>query len=221
MKFRSALRLLSAASLAVTFGLLAQPNEAKACGDSISFEVDPQVLLLSQAETELNGGKAKAAALTTMKVFPKIKTQTTAHHLLARGQRVVAMAIVRTDGFLTAGKDFQAASNDERRANLEWAVTTLRRLAAAKKNNPAAETDLAEGLAKLPETRSEALAVLEKLAKKDLVPSARAWSTLAKLRKANGDDTGYEAAMKKFEALTKTKRPAAPAPAKPSTIFST
>lgn len=212
MNTRSFVRLFSAVCFVVPVALAGQSNEAVACGESIAFEVDPNVLLLSQAETSLNSGKARSAALDAIKVFPNIKeAKPGSSALLPRAQRIVAMAIVRTDGLLTAGKQFTASTSDERRANLEWAVATLRRLSAAKKNNPAAQTDLGEALARLPETQSEALATLDKLAGKDLVTSANGYSTLAKLRKAAGDDLGHDAAMKKYEALAKKTKPATPA----------
>lgn len=212
MNTRSLVRLLSAVCFVVPVAIAGQSSEAVACGESIAFEIDPNVLLLSQAEGNLNGGKPRSAALDALKVFPKIKeAKPGSSPLLARAQRVVAMSIVRTDGLLTAGKVFTASTSDERRANLEWAVATLRRLSAAKKNNPAAETDLAEALARLPETQSEALATLDKLARKDLVTSANGYATLAKLRKAAGDDAGSEVAMKKYEALAKKAKPQTPA----------
>lgn len=215
MNTRSLARLLSAVCFVVPVAIAGQSKEAAACGESIAFEVDPNVLLLSQAEGALNNGQPRAAALAAIKVFPTIKDlKAGAAPLLPRAQRIVAMAIVRTDGLLSAGNVFHASTNDERRANLEWAVATLRRLDAAKKNNPAAETDLAEGLARLPETQSEALATLDKLARKDLVTSAHGYSALARLRKAAGDDAGHEAAMKKYEALARKTRPKA-APAAP------
>ena len=221
MNTRSIVRLVSAVCFVVPVAMAAQTGEAVACGGSIAFEVDPNVLLLSQAEGNLNNGKPRAAALDTLKVFPKIKSlKPGSSHLLPRAQRILAMAIVRTDGLLTAGKEFQASTADERRANLEWAVATLRRLSVAKKNNPAADTDLGEALAKLPETQSEALATLDKLARKDLVTSANGYATLAKLRQAAGDSDGAGAAMKKYEALAKKNRPATPAApaARPSVI---
>lgn len=208
MDARSFVRLLSAVCFVVPLAIAGQPTEAVACGESIAFEVDPNVLLLSQAEGNLNNGKPRAAALDVLKVFPKIKTAGAGNALAPRAQRILAMAIVRTDGLLSAGKDFQANTADERRANLEWAVATLRRLSAAKKNNPSVETDLGEALSKLPETQPEALAVLDKLARKDLVTSARGYRALADLRKAAGDDEGQVAAMKKYEALARKNKPA-------------
>jgi hypothetical protein len=212
MNTRSFVRLLSAVCFVVPVAIAGQSSEAVACGESIAFEIDPNVLLLSQAEGSLNNGKPRSAALDAIKAFPKIKdAKPGSSHLLPRAQRIVAMAIVRTDGMLTAGKLFTASTSDECCVNLEWAVGTLRCLSAAKKNNPAAQTDLAEGLARLPETQSEALASLDKLARKDLVTSAHGYATLAKLRKAAGDAEGHDAAMKKYEALAKKGKPAAPA----------
>ncbi|MEZ4300135.1 MAG: hypothetical protein R3B70_34625 [Polyangiaceae bacterium] len=226
MKARSLVRLLSAVCFVVPVAIAGQSSEAVACGESIAFEVDPNVLLLSQAEGALQTGQPRAAALAAIKVFPTIKSlKPGAAPLLPRAQRIVAMAIVQTDGLLNDGKVFSASTADERRANLEWAIGTLRRLSIAKKNNPAAQTDLGEALARLPETQSEALGTLEKLARKDLVTSAGGYEALAKLRKAAGDDDGYALAMKKVEALTKKRRPAGPAApviAKPKNgIFST
>lgn len=216
MDTRSLVRLFSAVCFVVPVALAAQPTEAVACGESIAFEVDPNVMLLGQAEGALNNGKPRSAALSAVKVFPNLRTQAAGSNLLPRAQRIVSMAIVRTNGLLDAGKQFKATTADERRANLEWAVATLRRLNTAKKNNPAAETDLAEALAKLPETQPEALATLDKLARKDLVTSAHGYAALAKLRKAAGDDDGHVAAMKKYEALAKKTKPAAAPAAKPS-----
>ncbi|MFO0590260.1 MAG: hypothetical protein U0441_22140 [Polyangiaceae bacterium] len=225
MDTRSFVRLAVAVCFVVPVAMAAQPHEARACGESIAFEVDPNVLLLSQAETDLSGGKPRAAALSALKVFPKIKSaKPGSSPLLARAQRIVAMSIVRTDGMLTAGKEFDATTSDERRQNLEWAVGTLRRLSAAKKNTPSAETDLGEALAKLPETQPEALAILDKLARKDLVTSARGYQALAELRHSAGDEEGHVAALKKYEALAKKAKPADAKPAdvkpavKPSVI---
>jgi hypothetical protein len=225
MDTRSFVRLVSALCFVIPVAVAAQPTEAVACGESIAFEVDPNVLLLSKAETNLTNGMAHDAALEALKVFPKIKSaKAGSSPLLSRAQRIVAMSIVRTDGLLTAGKEFQASNADERRANLEWAVATLRRLSAAKNKNPSAQTDLGEALARLPETQPEALATLDKLARKDLVTSARGYQALAELRKAAGDEEGHVAAMKKYEALAKKNKPADAKPAvvnplaKPSVI---
>lgn len=230
MSSRAILRLVSAFCLALPCGLAALPGDARACDESISFEVNPRVQLLSQAEGALKRGKATSAVLSVLHAYPDVRTATGKDRLFARAQRVAALAVVRTEGFLTAGKAFHASTSDERRANLEWAIATLRRLNAAKANTPSLQTDLGEALSKLPESQSEALGLLDKLARKDLITSAHGWAALAKLRAAAGDQEGQAAAQKRYEALARPAKalkgaPAA-APAKPaarprSTILST
>lgn len=215
MNVRSLVRLVTVLGFVVPCGLAALPTEAAACGESISFEVDPKVMLLSQAETSLKGGQARAAAVNALNAFPKLKSAPEGDPMLSRAQRIVALAVVRTEGFLSAGEVFKASTADERRANLEWAVGILRRINVEKKNTPAVETELGEALSKLPETRGEALTVLDKLARKDLITSAQGWAALAKLRRAAGDQEGEAAAQKRYEALARTgkKAPAEAAPA--------
>ena len=215
MNVRSVLRLASALCLVVPCGIAAAPAVAAACGESISFEVDPKVMLLSQAETSLGAGKARAAAVSVLNAFPKLRTATGGDPMLARAQRIAALAVVRTEGLLAVGEAFQASTAEQRRANLEWATATLRRLNEEKKNTPALQTELGEALSKLPETQGEALALLDKLAKKDLITSAHGWATLAKLCRSSGDQEGHEAAMKRYEALAKPAK-GAPAKAEPA-----
>lgn len=224
MMNRSLTRLLAAVCFIVPVAIAGGSKEAVACGESIAFEVDPNVLLLSQAESALQSGKPRSAAVDALKVFPNIKSAKPGSSvLLPRAQRIVALAIVRTDGLLTAGKVFSASNSDERRQNLEWATATLRRLSITKKNNPSADTDLGEALSCLPETQSEGLAVLDKLARKDLVTSAHGYAALARLRKAAGDEDGSAAALKKYEAIAKKNggKKAPAAATKKDGVFST
>lgn len=213
MNIRSVLRLFPVLCFVVPCALAGMPAEAAACEESISFEVDPKVMLLSQAETSLNAGKARAAAVNVLTAFPKLKGDAGSDAMQARAQRILALAVVRTEGLLSVGEAMKASTAEERRANLEWAVATLRKLNEAKKNVPALETELGEALSKLPETQGEALAVLGKLAEKDLITSPQGWAALAKLRRDAGDQEGGDAAAKRHEAMTK---PGKGAPAKPA-----
>lgn len=213
MSSRAILRLVSALCLALPCGLAALPGEARACGESISFEVDPRVMLLSQAEGALQTGKPTSAAISVLHAYPDLRTTAAKDAMLARAQRVAALAVVRTEGFLTAGKAFRASTAEERRASLEWAISTLRRLNAEKANTPSLQTELGEALSKLPETQSEALGLLDKLARKDLVTSAHGWAALAKLRGAAGDQEGQEVALKRYEALARRGKAGKAAPA--------
>lgn len=217
MNIRSVLRLLPVLCLVVPCAIGGVSSEAAACEESISFEIDPKVMLLSQAETSLNAGKARAAAVNVLNAFPKLRTSEGSDAMQARGQRILALAVVRTEGLLSVGEVMKASTAEERRANLEWAVATLRKLNEAKKNVPALETELGEALSKLPETQGEALAVLDRLAGKDLITSPQGWAALAKLRRDAGDQEGGEAAARRHEAMTKPGKGApAAAPARPA-----
>jgi hypothetical protein len=191
-------------SVVLPVGLSAHLSPAAACGNAMHEVVDPRVMRLSQAEQALGAGKHKVAATSALQMFPKLRAATSTDTMMARAQRVVAMATVRTEGFLTVGEDFKASTSDERRANLEWAVATLRRL-NSRNSTPALETDLGEALAKLPESQEEALTLLNKLAKKDLITSPRGYAELAQLRHTTGDAEGRDAALKRHEAMTRVR----------------
>ena len=201
---RAWFKLVSALALVLPLGVAVAPAPAAACPESIG-SLDPRGMLLSNAELQVNTGKTRVAAVDALKVFPKLRTETTNKDpLFGRAQRVVALAVVRTEGLLDA-PGFQATTADERRANLEWATATLRAVAKAKGNTPALQSDLAEALSKSVETRDEAKEILEKLAQKDLVSGPRAWGVLAQLRHAAGDEAGRDAALKKHEAMARKK----------------
>src|SRR5262249_41721054 len=123
---------------------------------------------------------------------------------------IVAVALARTEGLLTTKDEFHAATADERRANLEWSIAILRAIVALQKS-PAAETDLGEALSKLSETRDEALSILDRLDKKDLVTTPQAYAALVELRQATGDTAGRDAAQKRLDNMMKTKGPSAAA----------
>lgn len=204
MRSWSPLRFLVAVSFVVPVGLTAHLSPAAACGNSVHYEVDPRVQLLSQAEQSLGAGKHKVAAASALQMYPKLRDATAPDTLMARAQRIVAMAMVRTEGLLTVGDSFHANTSAERRANLEWAVATLRRM-TARSSTPSLETDLGEALSKLPESQEEALTLLGKLAKKDLITSPRGYAELAQLRHTAGDKEGRDAALKRYESMTRSR----------------
>jgi hypothetical protein len=89
----------------------------------------------------------------------------------------------------------------DRKANLEWAARTLRAVAEARHDDPAARTELAEGLSRLDEGRAEARSILEELAAKDLITSSNGYATLATLRAMAGDDVGRRAALERCKSM--------------------
>ena len=164
---------------------------ASACENGVLMVVDTKTPLIARAEKALNEGQFTPAAVGVMQVFPKIKTTpATSSPLASRGLRIMALAIARTEGALSVGGVFSGATPDERTANLEWAITTLRNLSKLRPHVPFLKTDLAETLSKVPQYRPEALSILTDLADKDLITSAHGYATLARLREASGDKAG-------------------------------
>lgn len=192
-------------ALVVALGVLGVgAADAGACENGVEFAVDYQTPQIARAEKALKDGKHALAAVGVVQVFPTIKAIKPTHSPLAgRALRIMALVATRTGGAITVGKQWQGSTPEDRRANLLWAVDTLRSLNKMQANKPALETDLAEALSKLDETKAEALSILNRLAGKDLITSAHGYAALAKLRDAAGNKEGSEAAAKKCESMAK------------------
>jgi hypothetical protein len=199
--------LLVSAALAVTLALpflIAAERTAAACENGVLMVVDTKTPLIARAEKALNEGQFTPAAVGVMQVFPKIKNASaTSSPLAARGLRIMALAVARTEGALSVGGVFSGATPEERAANLDWAITTLRNLSKLRPHVPFLRTDLGEALSKVPKHRAEALAILSELSDKDLITGAHGYAALAKLREASGDKAGGEVALKRCEAIAK------------------
>jgi hypothetical protein len=220
----SPFRFLLALSLVLPAMLAADVPSAVACINETSYDENPAIQHVARAEQSLLAGKPAMAVAHVSMSFPSARADARLKDhrpgmgvdpLASRAQRVVAVALVRTEGLLAIGSEYASSTAEQRRGNLVWASGILRAYAALK-NTPAVQTDLGEALSKLPETREEALRVLEGLAKKDLVTSSHGYAALAELRLAAGDRAGHDAAMKRSDAMSKTvpSAPALPPPAK-------
>lgn len=196
--FRFAAVLFSLA--AIPSGVALPARSAFACKNSIAAAEDRMVQLLSEADAHLREGRHGAAIQLTLQHYPDLKSARDPDRFTSRAQRIFAAALVRVEG-LTSVRGFDASTSDERRANLEWAVATLRSIDERQKNNPAIVAELAEALSTLPEHQQEALATLEDLARRDLVPNPYAYRALARLRRLTGDEAGKRAALDKAAAI--------------------
>jgi hypothetical protein len=187
-------------------------SDALACGGEWApyIEIDHRPQGVARAQKLLDRGNHVAAASTVLRMMPHVRSlQPKSAAVVARAQRILAVAIARGDGALAVGKDVPASVKagwtgkdaDERRANLQWAVATLRGVEATRKNDPAVQTDLAEAMARLDSTRDEAKRLLEQLAEKDLIASAQGYATLAALRAAAGDEPGRKLAAARCAAM--------------------
>lgn len=205
MKSASLLRVVWAVSLLLPAALASAPSAASACGTLVYSQVDESAAKISRAEQALSTGKGTQAAVGVLQTFPAIMTtKVGASPLSDRALRIMALAAVRSDGALSVGKAMQGATAEDKEHNLIFAIDTLRALDKRRANNPSFQTDLAEALSKLPRFKHEALNILEKLAKGDLVASAEGYATLAQLRANTGDEAGRDGALKRCQGMTKT-----------------
>ena len=187
-------------------------HDARACGMSVRMEPTPQrptpVQEIARAEKALEGGQNLAAAQAILGSFPRIRTATAgANPLETRALRVFSLAVVRSDGTVDEKKARVASANGNEwtpKANLDWAVQSLREIDAKRPNDPTVQADLGEALSKTATGQAEALKLLQGLAQKDLMGSPHAYAALAKLRTQSGDSAGAEAAIKRCEEMSKT-----------------
>jgi hypothetical protein len=201
--------VLFASALAVSLGAPA----ANACGDEWVpiLRVDPRIHGVAEAESTLSKGGALAAAGTVIRMMPHVgQLDGKKSALVARAQRVLAVALARNDGVLSLEREvpsyargrWSGKATGERAQNLEWAIGVLRGQLERKKDDPALETDLAEVLARVDSKRGEARAILERLAQKDLVATPSGYAVLASLRAASGDLEGREVALARCRKMS-------------------
>ena len=190
-------------------------GHASACGMSVRLEqldVKPTpVQEIASAERALEGGNNTYAATIVARTFPGFRSITAGEDpLKTRALRVMALAIVRTNG------DASRAGGWTTGSNLSWAVESLREINAKRNNDPTVQADLGEALSKIPSKQGEALELLSKLADKDLMGSPNAYAALARLRSEKGDANGSAQALKRCEEMTKNPNVCKGAPASPS-----
>lgn len=207
-RFVVSILALSAASFALSVG-----SHAVACGGEWYpvIRVDPRIHGVARAEKALNEGRTATAGASVVRMIPHIRSlDGTKTPLIARAERVLALAIVRNEGGLPSEheipREVQATwlgkNAEERAANLSWAVSVLERQSDKKQDDPALLTDLGEAMAEVDGQRDAAREILEKLAKRDLVATPEGYRSLAELRRRAGDAQGETAALERCKALS-------------------
>jgi predicted Zn-dependent protease len=183
-----------------------------ACGGDWypEVQIDPRIHGVAQAERANSKGDYVAAAGAVVRMMPHVESlEAKSEPLVARAERVLAVAIVRSNGKLKLEQEVPSEvlghwlgkTEADQKKNLAWAVRTLRSERLLKKDDPGVETDLGEALSKLDEGQDEARGLLESLASRDLVATPEGYKALAQLRQRRGDDAGQELAMKRCESM--------------------
>jgi hypothetical protein len=170
------------------------PSIANACEEAVRIVQPSPAQMVASAEKVIEVSPNESARVV-LRNFPMIHmSASTEDPVRTRARRVLAIAIVRTNG--AADKSYTPA------AALEWAVQALRDIDQKRKNDPAVQADLGEALAKTEKGKAEALTILTKLADKDLVGSPHAYAALATLKQEKGDAAGAQAAMTKCKEMS-------------------
>jgi hypothetical protein len=188
-------------------------RDAVACGGEWYpvIRIDPRIHGVARAEKALSEGRTAAAGASVVRMIPHIRSlDGTRSALIARAERVLALAIARNAGALPAEREIPRAVRStwlgkdaaERASNLSWAVGVLARQSGQNKDDPALLTDLGEAMAALDGQRDRARDILERLARSDLVSTPEGYRALAELRRRAGDAHGETAALERCRALS-------------------
>lgn len=160
-------------------------------------QADPTLAAVQKAEKQLGKGdhagtvKHAKAAFADLQGLPPAG----AADLPVRAQRAAAIAAVRANGKVDLGPGMSGKTEAEQRANLAWAQLVLTYQSALAPDNLVLSTQLAEALATDPYQRARARDILNDLATRDLMPTARGYTVLAKLEGDRGDAAARDAAM--------------------------
>jgi len=176
--------------------------------------VDPRIHGVAQAEKQLANGNRLAAAASVIRMIPHIKSlKSKPGSLVGRAERVLAVALSRSQGALPVASEvpldvlgsWRGSKDGESAANMAWSVAVLKRQSENKSDDVSLKTDLAEAMARVPEQRTQARAILEDLATRDLIASPEGYAALASLRRQSGDTDGQKLALKRCEAMAKSQ----------------
>jgi hypothetical protein len=208
------IRTVALAMSAVSFLSAAS---ALACGGEWfpELQVDPRIHGVLEAEKSVAKGNYVAAAGSVVRMMPHLKTlDAQKDPLVARAERVLAVAIERSNGKLALEQEVPSAylghwlgkSQLDHDQNLAWSVSTLRQELTLKKDDPTVQTELGEALSKVDGGAEEARTLLESLAARDLVATPEGYKALAQLRLQKGDEAGEQLAMKRCESMASSSK---------------
>lgn len=193
--------------------LLASGPTAIACLNGVERYRVRAMAVVGEVEKLLTAGEAKRALTLLAKKFENEDGYVVSSpQLRTKIEELYAVARFRAGG----------------KADVEAAIAVLRSRLKVDPKNPLLAGRLAEALSHTSSGMKESLAMLESLAKQDLIVDAEGFSTLARLRKQTGDITGAASALQRCKATAKHARlcsdtplpPTSDAPQSPPARFS-
>jgi len=173
---------------------------ASACGNAVLSQ-EARVLRLKKAERQLATGDYRRAArlVRSLFTFLRLPPKTSFRPLFFPAQRVLALAVVRSDGKV----DYHGAHSREE--NLTWARNRLARHHEFWPDDPVITTAYAEGLATV--EPGQAVALLHDLDARDVLPTAAGYATWSRLAAASGDPVTYAYAQFRCRAIAGSETP--------------
>ena len=197
---------LALSALTLLAALTGAPRPAHACGNEVERVVDVTNQSMRKAEALLADGKHQRAARAVLAAFPAALRADRSHirrNLFERGQRILALAVVRSRGAIELGPGMPGKTAAEQAENLAWAAGMLRLHAARGDGGVLLASELAEALALRPAERHEAHTLLKELADGDVMPTARGWAVLAALERARGDANAADRAVARCKEIAR------------------
>ena len=188
--------LLAAAALLVA-SIVATETPATACENAVRLSNDARIATLQEAEAALDEGeldRARDLALVAQRRPAEMLPggfDRANDRVSQRADRVLALVYVRDPrGHESAGYEIPTALVERRQAM----------------PGPSSDADYAEALARGPGNHEEAYAILEPLAKKDLIGSPNALGALYRVAKERGDEHTASYAKARCEGMIGTSR---------------
>lgn len=181
--------LVRGLALAGLLGSIAMSQgEAEACHNSTVARVDPAVAMLKEAERLVDNGNPKDSVSWVHTAYPGAASKAPGAGLLSdKALSVLARATLRSDGQLAPRPTKNGDAQPNREENLRWAVETVQALEKTHSDDPAYAAMLGEALSVVPAQRGEALRVLQRLEKADIVASPFGYAALSRLRANAGE----------------------------------
>jgi hypothetical protein len=180
--------------MASVLAIMTEPP-AEACSNVVAMSRDERIATVKEAEAALDEGDVLHARELARKVvlereFELDPSVPAADGVVEHAERIASLSFVRDPD----------ATDDER--NRAVAVLDRQRKARAVPV-PTLEADAAEALSRIdvPSSHAEAYAILEPLAKKDLLGSPNALGALVRLAKKRGDESTATQAMARCDGI--------------------